>query len=106
MSERVGLTLPRQTLRSVYDSTLGNPLFGTRSAACSRRPIDDVCERFRTVSDAVFHLTDSAEPVEGLRLLWRGEVEAARPILTRFLALADARGEEVSYALQRMNVCA
>src|SRR5262249_9531016 len=29
----------------------------------------------------------------------------ARTILTDFMTLADARGEEVSYALQRMQVC-
>src|SRR5205085_1281610 len=69
------------------------------------RPIGDVCERFRAASDAAAHLTDSPEPVEGLRLLWRGDVDAARPILSEFLAVADARGEEVSYALQRLTMC-
>lgn len=68
-------------------------------------PIDDVCQRFRAVSEAASHITDSPEPVRGLRLLWRGHVDAARAILSEFLALADARGEEVSYALQRLNVC-
>jgi DNA-binding NarL/FixJ family response regulator len=68
-------------------------------------PIDDVCQRFRAASDAATHITDSPEPVEGLRLLWRGDVAAARAVCTGFLELADARGEEVSYALQRMNVC-
>ena len=69
------------------------------------RPIDDLCERFRTASDVATHITDSPEPVQGLRLLWRGHVDAARTILTQFLALADQRGEEVSYALQRLNMC-
>jgi DNA-binding NarL/FixJ family response regulator len=68
-------------------------------------PIDDVCERFRTASDAASHITDSPEPVAGLRLLWRGHVREARAILARFLALADTRGEEVAYALQRLNLC-
>jgi DNA-binding CsgD family transcriptional regulator/tetratricopeptide (TPR) repeat protein len=69
------------------------------------RPINDISARFRAASDAATHITDSPEPVEGLRLLWRGEVNAARPILTELLSLADARGEEVSYALQRLNMC-
>jgi DNA-binding CsgD family transcriptional regulator len=69
------------------------------------QPIDDVCERFRDASDAAAHITDSPEPVEGLRLLWRGHIEEARSILNRFLTLADVRGEEVSYALQRLNLC-
>jgi DNA-binding CsgD family transcriptional regulator len=68
-------------------------------------PIEDECERFRAASDAAAHITDSPEPVEGLRLLWRGRVDEARAVLIRFKELADARGEEVSYALQRMNVC-
>jgi DNA-binding CsgD family transcriptional regulator len=69
------------------------------------RPIDDVCERFRTASDAAWHITDAPEPVAGLRHLWRGDIDAARAIFTRFLTLADERGEEVSYALQRLNMC-
>ena len=68
-------------------------------------PIDDVCERFRACSDAAAHITDSPEPVEGLRLLWRGEIEPARTILTNLLTESDVRGEEVSYALQRLNLC-
>jgi hypothetical protein len=55
------------------------------------RPIDDVCEQFRAASDAASHITDSPEPVEGLRLLWRGQVDAARTVFTRFLALAEAQ---------------
>jgi DNA-binding CsgD family transcriptional regulator len=43
--------------------------------------------------------------VAGLRLVWRGEVVEAREIVTRFLALADERGEAVSYALQRLALC-
>ena len=34
-----------------------------------------------------------------------GEIEPARTILTNFLAESDVRGEEVSYALQRLNLC-
>ena len=68
-------------------------------------PIDDVCERFRACSEAAAHITDSPEPVQGLRLLWRGEIEPARTILTNLLAESDVRGEEVSYALQRLNLC-
>ena len=69
------------------------------------RPIDDICERFRSCSDAAAHITDSPEPVAALRLLWRGHVQEARSRLRELLALSDARGEEVSYALQRMNLC-
>jgi DNA-binding CsgD family transcriptional regulator/tetratricopeptide (TPR) repeat protein len=81
-------------------------LHGLGWARCLRgQPIDDVCERFRAASDAAFHITDSPEPVAGLRLMWRGDVSQARVILARFLSLADERGEAVSYALQRLNMC-
>jgi len=73
--------------------------------AMQGKPIDDVCARFRACSEAAAHITDSPEPVEALRLLWRGHVDAARTMLRDFLALSDARGEEVSYALQRLNLC-
>lgn len=69
------------------------------------RAIDDVCERFAAVTDAAFYITDSPDPVAGLRFTWRGEVEQARVVLTRMLSLADERGEGMSYALQRMNLC-
>ena len=69
------------------------------------RPIDDVCERFLAASPGAVQLIDSPEPVAGLRLVWRGELERARAILTRFLDLSDERGESVSYAWMRLNLC-
>jgi DNA-binding SARP family transcriptional activator/DNA-binding CsgD family transcriptional regulator len=69
------------------------------------RPIDDVCERFRAASDAAFYITESPERVAGQRLVWRGEVDRARAVLTRLLSLADERGEPYSYALVRLHVC-
>ena len=99
-------------LEALPEATLAGPdverlaLHGLGWARCLRgQPIDDVCERFRAASDAAFHLTDSPEPVVGLRLVWRGEVTEGRAIVTRFLSLADERGEAVSYALQRLGLC-
>ena len=69
------------------------------------QPIDDLCERFVGASDAASYIAESPEPVVALRLLWRGHVHEARELLTRLLSLADERGEAVSYALQRMNLC-
>ena len=81
-------------------------LHGLAWARClSGRPVEDVCERFRTASDAPFHITDSPEQVAALRLAWRGNVAEARGRLRELLALSDERGEAVSYALQRMNLC-
>ena len=75
-------------------------------ARCLRgQRFDDVCERFRASSHGAVHLVDSPEPVMGLRLSWRGEMEPARALTTRFLALADERGEAVSYTWLRLNLC-
>ena len=41
----------------------------------------------------------------GQRLVWRGEIGAAREVLGRLLAAADERGEPSSYALQRLHMC-
>ena len=62
------------------------------------RPVDDLCERFRAASDTAYYIAESPERVLGKRLVWRGEVGRARVILTRLLALADERGEPMSYA--------
>ena len=69
------------------------------------RSIDDLCERSQAASDTSSYIVGSPERVAGQRLVWRGELEQARLLLTRFLALADERGEAASYALQRLHVC-
>jgi DNA-binding CsgD family transcriptional regulator len=69
------------------------------------RPIDDLCERFDAASTTTSSVIDSPEPLAGLRLVWRGEVERARAILSEFLAVADERGEGVGYAWLRLNMC-
>ena len=75
-------------------------------ARCLRgQRFDDVCERFRASSHGAVHLVDSPEPVMGLRLSWRGEMDQARATTTRFLSLADERGEAVSYTWLRLNLC-
>jgi len=69
------------------------------------RPIDDVCARFAAVSHGAAYIADSPEPVAGLRDLWRGDVERARATFAAQLALADERGEAMSYAWLRLNLC-
>ena len=80
-----------------------NQLAWARSMAGS--PVDELCERFRAVSDTAYYIVESPERVLGKRLVWRGEVSRARVILTRLLALADEHGEPVSYVLQRLQMC-
>src|SRR5262249_10194217 len=85
---RAGEALP--VLRAAGPSAERLALHGLGWALALRgRPIDELSERFRTASEAAAHITDSPEPVEGLRLLWRGHVDEARAILTRFLELSD-----------------
>jgi DNA-binding CsgD family transcriptional regulator len=69
------------------------------------RPIDDLCARFESASPAVWYLAESPERVAGQRLVWRGEIGAAREMLLEQLRTADERGEPSSYALQRLHVC-
>ena len=44
----------------------------------SGNPIDDLCERFRGVSDEAFFIAQSPERIAGQRLVWRGEIGPAR----------------------------
>ena len=71
----------------------------------SGNPIDDLCERFRGVSDEAFFIAQSPERIAGQRLVWRGEIGPAREALTRLMVMADQRGEPASYALQRLHLC-
>lgn len=73
--------------------------------AMAGQPVDDLCESSQASADASAHVAASPERVAGQRLVWRGEVSLARVTLTRFLALADERGERESYALQRLHLC-
>ncbi len=69
------------------------------------RPIDDLAQRSRAVSEAPGYIATSPERVAAQRRVWRGDVDAARDELTRLLALADERGELASYALARLHLC-
>ncbi len=73
--------------------------------ALSGRAIDDVWERFRAASPEPFYIAHSPERIAGQRLVWRGEIGAARAMLSRQLVEADERGEPSSYALQRLHLC-
>jgi DNA-binding NarL/FixJ family response regulator len=68
-------------------------------------PIDDVCARFAAVAPAAAYIADAPAVVNGLRDLWRGDVDRARETFTTHLALADERGEAMSYAWLRLNMC-
>jgi DNA-binding CsgD family transcriptional regulator/tetratricopeptide (TPR) repeat protein len=67
--------------------------------------IDDLRRRFDAISDHPVHLLRSIDRMAAERLGWRGEVNEAREMLTRLLALADERGEAWSYAVVRLQLC-
>jgi DNA-binding CsgD family transcriptional regulator len=73
--------------------------------ALGGRRIDRVCRRFRAASETDGYMVASIERIAGQQLVWRGEVEQARPVLTRLLSLAEERGEPISHVLQRLHVC-
>ena len=69
------------------------------------RPIDDLLERYHAVdAETVPFMVESPERPAGLRLIWRGDMHAARPWVTRQLDIADARGEPLSHALERAHL--
>ena len=69
------------------------------------RPVDDLCERSRVAEDPAAGIAGSPERVAANRLLWRGELERARTLLSSLSALADQRAEPPSYAMVRLHRC-
>ena len=61
--------------------------------------------RYADVSEGAGQVATSPERIAGQRLVWRGEVEQARAVLTRLQQQADVRGEPSSYALVRLHIC-
>jgi DNA-binding CsgD family transcriptional regulator len=69
------------------------------------RPVDDLCEQSRVADDPAAYVSGTPERVAAKRLMWRGEIDSARELLSRLAALADARGEPTSYAMVRLHLC-
>lgn len=69
------------------------------------RPIDDVHARFDRVSTSTFEVGSSPTRLLAKRLIWRGELERGRSLLTDLLSIADERGEVWSYAWLRLDLC-
>lgn len=67
--------------------------------------VDDVCERFRAVSDTAVHISTAPERAAGQRHAWRGEIDRARAVHTRLQFIADERGEAISYAVEGLHLC-
>ena len=67
--------------------------------------VDDLCERFDAASDVPAPLSSHPARVRAQRLVWRGEVEAARDCLAALQSVAVERGEVLSQALLRLHLC-
>lgn len=67
-------------------------------------PIDDLCERFVYLSTDAPHIFRSLERLAAERHAWRGEMNQARTIFLRLLALADDRRESWSYVALRLQL--
>jgi DNA-binding CsgD family transcriptional regulator len=73
--------------------------------ALNGRGVDDLCQRSAVTIDPAAHVGGSAERLAGMRLMWRGELSAARAWFRSLSDLADARGELTSYAMLRLHLC-
>lgn len=75
------------------------------TTALGGHPVDDLCQRHRAVSDEPYFLALGPERVAAQRHVWRGEIAAARDLLTALQRRAEDRGEPSSIALDRLHLC-
>jgi DNA-binding CsgD family transcriptional regulator len=68
-------------------------------------PIDDLCARFRSASEAYVRTGRSPERIAAQRLAWRGEVAEARHAHRRLLSAAEERGDALLYDMERLHLC-
>lgn len=68
------------------------------------RPVHGLHAQAIAASEQALPIADSVDRVAAVRLVWRGEIAVAREAMTRLLAIADDRGEAVSWALMRLHL--
>ena len=73
--------------------------------ALAGESIEELCHRHHAVGAGRALLALSPERVRGQQLVWRGEVDEARGVLTGLQALAEERAEPTSCALMRLHLC-
>jgi DNA-binding CsgD family transcriptional regulator/tetratricopeptide (TPR) repeat protein len=69
------------------------------------RPIESLSRSVPSALAVTSLYESSIERPLGVRLAFRGELEQARPLFLRLLALADARGEVRSALVLRVQIC-
>lgn len=70
----------------------------------SGRPVDDLLRRFRSEPRHA-ELYTSVDRLAGIRLAFRGQIDDARAIFRRLLALAEERGEGRSSVVLHLQLC-
>ena len=109
--ERIPMTeaWASEALRTARDVEVGTERKALYALAWARslggHPVDELAERFRTLSETAFYVALWPERIAAQRLVWRGALHEARETLLTLWTLADERGEPSSYALQRLHVC-
>ncbi len=73
--------------------------------ALQGRDVSHLCGPVTAASAPALRALTSPERALSRQLVWRGEVERARDVLTGLLSLADERGEAYSYALLHLHAC-
>lgn len=69
------------------------------------RPVDEIVEEHRSLSEEHAYLARNPARVAGQRLVWRGEPAAARDLLVALRVEAEEWAEPSSYALVRLHLC-
>jgi DNA-binding CsgD family transcriptional regulator len=77
----------------------------TWARALRGRPVADLCEGYRTIPGDRVAVSQRPERIAGQRLVWRGQVEEAREVLTALRVESEERAEPSSYALVRLHLC-
>jgi DNA-binding CsgD family transcriptional regulator len=75
----------------------------TWTQALRGRPVAHLVERYYALSTERATMARHPERIAGQRLVWRGEVEQARPILATFRSEVEEWAE--AYALARLHLC-
>ena len=75
----------------------------TWTQALRGRPVAHLVERYYSLSTERAFMARHPERIAGQRLVWRGEIDQARPMLTTFFQDAEEWAE--AYALARLHLC-
>jgi DNA-binding CsgD family transcriptional regulator len=77
----------------------------TWTRALRGRPVDDLCATYRRLPGEHVTVSQRPERIAAQRAVWRGEIEAARELLTELRTEAEDRGQPSSFALVRLHLC-